>query len=109
MSLILVVGSVIGVVAMIQSNKSNEDEHINSSSSSSSNNNNNNENKDNDNDIFRIIQQTMTSSVTSKVIDTICAPTNYKDVCIQSFEPVSKNTTTTPKDYIMTVIQKNFR
>jgi pectinesterase len=157
-SLILVVGAVIGVVAVVRNNSHNDDENVNSSTNNSNDNNNtnkdsvnnilgmiqnnnsntnkdnlndilgmiqnnntnkdngndilgmiqnNNTNKDNGNAILGMIQQTMTSSATSTAIDKICSSTAYKDGCIQSLKSVSQNSSATPKDYIMTLIQTN--
>ncbi|XP_075520399.1 pectinesterase 4-like [Primulina tabacum] len=75
-SLILVVGAVIGVVAVVRSSENSANDESGKSPSAS-----------------------------MKAIDSICAPTSYKDACTRTLGPVARNETATPKDYIMAAIQ----
>ncbi|GFS30585.1 plant invertase/pectin methylesterase inhibitor superfamily [Actinidia rufa] len=75
-SILLVVGVVIGVVAFA-----------------------NNRNGANAN------KETATVSTSSKAVTSICATTNYKDACMNSLGNVAKNESATPKDYILAAIQ----
>ncbi|KAL7226410.1 hypothetical protein ACSBR1_021499 [Camellia fascicularis] len=71
-SIMLVVGIVIGVVVVNRNGSSN--------------------NGDN-------------ASASIKAVTSICAPTDFKDVCMNSLNNVAKNESTTLKDYIVAAIQ----
>ncbi|KAK4487314.1 hypothetical protein RD792_006077 [Penstemon davidsonii] len=81
-SLILVVGAVIGVVAVVKNTNTNN----NASSPAVANN------------------DEKPSSVV-KTIEAFCAPTDFKDLCTNTLQNVANNQTATPKDYIMAIIQ----
>ncbi|XP_073146407.1 pectinesterase 4-like [Henckelia pumila] len=75
-SLILVVGAVIGVVAVVRSSQNSANNDTQKGPSSS-----------------------------MRAIESICAPTSFKDACTRTLEPVARNESSTPKDYIMAAIQ----
>ncbi|KAF8387738.1 hypothetical protein HHK36_026392 [Tetracentron sinense] len=75
-SLILVVGVIIGIVAGISRNSS-------SSNDSSG----------------------IGLSTSSKSVATICAPTDYKEACVKSLAPYANNASATPKDLFKAALQ----
>lgn len=73
-SLILVVGVVLGVVASINRHGSND-----------------NNSADN-------------MSASMKAVTSICAPTDYKEACVRSLSPVAQNGTTDPKVFLLAAV-----
>ncbi|KAK4493551.1 hypothetical protein RD792_017921 [Penstemon davidsonii] len=74
-SLLLVVGVILGVILVIGESAHDEKEH----------------------------QQDASASM--KYVAAICEPTTYKDACARSIEPAAKNSSATAKDYIDAVVQ----
>lgn len=81
-SLLLVVGVVIGVMVVIKTqNQEAEEAHRNMKSPPSS----------------------------IKMVNSICSPTDYKDACASTLDSVSKNASATPNDYIRTIVEATLR
>ncbi|KAL3531567.1 hypothetical protein ACH5RR_010889 [Cinchona calisaya] len=76
-SLILVVGVIIGAVAVVRHGEESKAHNGNGSGTTSS----------------------------MKSVTTFCASTPFKDACARSVESVANNATATPKDYLMAAIQ----
>ncbi|KAL2239103.1 UNVERIFIED_CONTAM: Pectinesterase 4 [Sesamum indicum] len=74
-SVMLVIGVVIGVVVMVKSNGSSDS------------------------------QESQTRMPSMKMVTSICELTNYKEACAGSLESVAKNNSATANDYILAVVE----
>lgn len=79
-SIVLVVGVVIGVVVVVK-NKDSQHDH----------------------------PGTTTATSSMKALTSVCEFTTYKEACATSLESAAKNTTATPKDYILAVVEAALR